>query len=563
MHYLDEWNIFIFLVQVAVLLGCARALGEVFRRFGQPAVTAEILVGVLFGPTIFGRTFPAFHSAMFPADATQHTMLDTVAWLGILFFLLRTGFETSFTAAWRQKGEALKVSFADLLLPIIIAFVPAYFLPESYFGEQTSRFMFAMFVATIMTISALPVTARVLQELRIYRTDTSLLIMSALTINDVAGWVVFALILSTVSETATSISSIGFVVFGTITFAAICLTAGRRLMEWIFTAINKSRVSEHGASLTVVCIAGLIGGAITTKIGIHSLFGFFIVGIMVGEARSLPEHTRTVFSQMVQAILVPIFFASIGLKIDFIAGFDIWLVLFIFIIGVIGRFIGAWVGCIWAKIPRSGWPLVSAAHVPGGEMQIVIGILALDYGVISEKVFVAIVFGAVFSSMLAGSWMKWSLTRMRNIDWLAYLTSEAIIPDLTSETRNEAIETLSSVAAGLEGMPDAKTIAAAVWERENTMSTSLDKGISVPHARLEGLTQTAVVLGRSVNGIDWNSSDGKPANLIFMIITPNNETETQLQILRGIARTLLVPAKRAKVLAAANAPAILHELRKK
>ncbi len=561
MHYLNEWNIFIFLVQMAVLLGCARALGEVFRRLGQPTVTAEILVGVLFGPTVFGRLCPSYHSAMFPTDATQQTMLDTVAWLGILFFLLRTGLETSFAAAWKLKGEAIKVSFADLILPLVIAFVPTYFLPSSCFGEHASRFMFAMFVATIMTISALPVTARVLQELRIYRTDTSLLIMSALTINDVAGWVVFALILSTVTENSGNIASLVWIVFGTFAFAGISLTAGRRLMEWAFAATVKGRASEHGASLTLVCLAGLVCGAITTKIGIHSLFGFFIAGIMVGEARSLPEHTRNVFSQMVQAILVPIFFASIGLKIDFLAGFNIWLVLFIFIIGVGGRFIGAWVGCMWANIPRSGWSLVSAAHVPGGEMQIVIGILALEYGVISAKVFVAVVVGAVFSSMLAGPWMKRSLMRMRQLDWLAYLTSEAIIADMTSKTMDEAIDVLSKVAAGLEDMPAAQSIAAAVLEREKTMPTSLENGISVPHARLENITEAVVVMGRSIEGIDWNSRDGKPTNLVFMIITPVNDTETQLQILRGIAQTLLVPAKRAKVLAAADGTAILRELR--
>ena len=562
MQHINELNIFIFLLQVALLLGSARALGGIFRRYGQPAITAEILVGLLLGPSIFGRVAPEFHSVIFPNDSVQIIMLDTVAWLGILFFLLRTGFETSFAAAWRLKGEAVKISSADLVLPMIIAFVPAYFLPASYFGEQTSRFMFALFVATIMTISALPVTARVLQELKIYRTDISLLTMSALTINDIAGWIVFALILGTVTDTAPSIASIVWIIIGTFSFAGISLTLGKRVLEYAFDAINKSRYAGHGASLTLVCIAGLIGGAITTKIGIHALFGFFIAGIMVGEARSLPEHTKNVFSEMVGAILVPVFFASIGLKIDFLASFDVILVLFILTVGVFGRYIGAWIGCLWAKLPRSGWSLVSAAHIPGGEMQIVIGILALEYGVISEKVFVAIIFGAITSSIIAGPWMKLSLKHMRKLDWLSYLTSEAIISNLTAKTKDEAIELLSRTAASFEGMPDEQTIAKAVAEREKIMNTALDNGLAVPHARLSEISQTMVVLGRSIDGIEWDSRDGKLTGLVFMILTPKEETETQLLILRGIAQTLTDADNRSSILTASEATDILRKLRK-
>jgi len=102
MHYWDETNILLFLVQVALLLGLARGLGEVFRRWGQPSITAEILVGVVLGPTVLGRVAPGFHAMLFPDDVTQQTMLDTVAWLGILFFLLKTGLETSLVTALRQ-----------------------------------------------------------------------------------------------------------------------------------------------------------------------------------------------------------------------------------------------------------------------------------------------------------------------------------------------------------------------------------------------------------------------------------------------------------------------------
>jgi len=537
MGEISEHNILLFLLQVALLLGTARLLGEVFRRFGQPAITAEILVGVVFGPTVLGRVAPGWHTALFPDDPVQLNMLETVAWLGILLFLLRTGLETSLAAAWRLKGEAAKIAFSDLILPMAIAFVPAYLLPDQYLG-QTSRLLFAVFVATIMTISALPVTARVLQDLHIFRTDTGFLTISALTINDVAGWVVFAMILGTVSDITTGPGSIWALIVFSLLFAAVFLTLGRWVMNRAFLAIQKYKLPDPGSSLTLVFIAGLVGGALTTWIGIHALFGFFIAGIMAGEAQALSERTRHIFTEMVHAILVPIFFASIGLRIDFLANFNAGLIILILTVGVAGRFIGAWVGCAWASTPRPGRALIGMAHVPGGEMQIVIGMLAMEAMVIGETVYVAIIFGAVMSSVIAGPGMRWAVRRMRRYDWRSFLTSNGIVMELRAATRLEAIDELSHLAARLEGTPDPGPIAGAVRDREALMSTSLEHGIAVPHARIPGMDHSVVVLGRSLAGIEWNSRDGHPARLIFLILTAEEDSEAQLQILRGIATAL-------------------------
>ncbi len=112
MHYINEQNIFIFLVQIFLLLGLARGLGELFHRWKQPALTAEILVGAVLGPTLLGRFAPALYQAIFPADAVQMNMLETVGWLGVLFLLLETGLEIDFSSAWRQRGDALKIALA-------------------------------------------------------------------------------------------------------------------------------------------------------------------------------------------------------------------------------------------------------------------------------------------------------------------------------------------------------------------------------------------------------------------------------------------------------------------
>jgi Kef-type K+ transport system membrane component KefB/mannitol/fructose-specific phosphotransferase system IIA component (Ntr-type) len=559
MHYLNEANILLFLVQVALLLGLARGLGEVFRRWGQPTITAEILVGVLLGPTILGRFLPGVHRLIFPDDVTQQNMLDTLAWLGILFFLLKTGLETSLTAAVRQGKQAAIISLSDLILPMVVAFVPALFLPDRYLGPEGDRIVFALFIATIMTISAMPVTARVLQDLAVYRTDLGLLIMSALTINDIAGWIVFALILGFATGGALSLSGIAFIVLATLVFAAICLTLGSRLVDGVLRRMERAAIPEPAGSLTLIAVAGMICGAVTVWIGIHALFGFFIAGIMTGEAKALSERTRHIFDQVVQAILVPVFFATIGLKVDFLATFDLLLVLFVLGIGIAGRYLGAWLGARAIRIRGLGRTFVAAAHVPGGEMQIVIGILALEYAVIVPSVFVAVVLGAILSSVIAGPWMHRVLGRLRRFDWTSGYC--AAVPDVRAVDRDAAIRELCREAARFGAVPPAPALTQAVLERENTMTTAIDQGVAAPHARLGAITHPIVIIGRSLRGIDWNARDGLPAQLIFLVLTPADATDAQLRILRDISRATYPPENRAALLESQTAEQIVTEVR--
>ncbi len=544
MQYLSEEHLYIFVLQILLLLGLSRGLGIVFSRFGQPAITAEILVGVLLGPTILGRSLPWLHEILFPNDPTQHAMLEAIAWLGILFFLLVSGLETDLSSAWRQKKDALLISLSDLLLPIIIAFVPLLLLSERYLVHSDQRIIFALFVATILTISALPVTARVLQDLNIYKTDVGLLIICALTINDVTGWVVFALILGTTTDKGMTPGEIVMVLFSTLLFAGFFLTIGRKLTHHAIELMHRLKLPEPGSSLSFISFLGLLGGAITLKIGIHALFGFFIAGIMAGDSKALSENTRHVIAQMVRAVLVPLFFATIGLKIDFIAGFDLFIVVFLLIIGIIGRYVGAWVGVCLTQQSREHRSLISIAHVPGGEMQIVVGMVALEYNVITETVFVAIIFGAVFSSIILAPWMKWSLNKAKKDNVFRFFNRKGLLPSINVQTRDEAIIKLCQAAAQLTSTVSEKTIVSAVLDRERDMGTALEAGIAVPHARLENLNQPIIIVGRSQSGLDWNAADGKPAELLFLILTPIGEVDDQVRILRAIAMAMGNPANR-------------------
>ena len=538
MHYLSEQNIFIFLVQIFLLLGLARGLGELFRIWKQPPLTAEILVGILLGPTIFGRFLPLLHQTIFPNDIIQQTMFETVSWFGVLFLLLATGLEIDFSSAWRQRGDALKIALSDIIIPMIIAFVACLFLPDHYLANPDQRLIFCLFMATVMTISALPIAARALHDLKLSKTDLGFLIMSALSVNDIIGWLLFTLVLGFFTQTSVDIIKVFVIVGSTIGFTVFCLTIGRKFADLIISKIKIRQMPQPATSLTFICLLGLMCGAITQRIGIHALFGFFIAGIMAGGAKALSERARLVISQMVYAIFVPLFFVGIGLKIDFLKNFDIFLVLFISIIGVSGRFLGAWLGVNFTKLPRSNRLSIAIAHTPGGAMEIVVGLLALEYNLITEPMFVAIVFGAVISSVILGPWLNYSIKKRREVSILEHFSRKSISAKLKFDDRDKAIQELCELAGEHEDMPDAESLLAAVLQRENEMGTAIEEGMAIPHARLAVLRKPTIVFGRSLAGIKWNSPDGKPTHFIFLLLTPKDDDDVQIQILAIIAKAM-------------------------
>lgn len=538
MHYLEESNILIFLVQLFVLLLCTRGLGELFRRWNQPALTAEILVGIVLGPTLFGRYFPELHGMLFPADATQQNMLETVAWIGVLFLLLDTGLEIDFSVAWRHRGNALVIALTDIAIPMMVAFIPCFLLPDHFLVDANRRMLFALFMAAVMTISAMPVAARVLHDLKLLKTDLGFLTMSALAVNDLIGWVIFTIILGLFTKNTVAIGPIFMLFAMTTCFTALALRYGRRFSTQALSFFNKQGLAEPGASLTFACLLGLLFGMVTQKLGIHALFGFFIAGVVIGEAKNLSEDSRRIISQMVHALFVPLFFANIGLKIDFFAHFDLFLVLLVCLVGIFGRYLGAWVGVTLTKVPRVNRDLISIAHTPGGMMEIVIALLAYESGLITEPVFVAIVFSAVFSSITIGPWLRNSMKRRAAVSLLDYVCPDCIQAHMTATSRDEVIRVLATMAARKMDKITAEQMAETAMAREEEFGTAVGGGLAIPHARLDGIIHPVLAFGRIPNGVDWDAPDGQPVHNVFFLATPAGAQDIHVQMLSKIAKIM-------------------------
>lgn len=560
MHYLSEEHIFIFLLQMFILLSAAKLAGSFFQKKGFPALAGEILVGIILGPTIFGRLAPDLQHSIFPNELIQKNMLETVSWIGVLLLLLVTGFEVSLTSAWKQGKAAFSIGVIGVFIPLVIGVVSFWFLPEKYWGEAADRLTFTLFLSTAASISALAVIARILHDLEILKSDLGLTLLSGFVVNDLLGWLVFAFVLGFVSQNGSDPTGIIFTFAQVIVFGVICLTVGSRLVGIIIKKIRTLDLPHPATTLTFISCLAMGCGVITQWFGIHAILGFFLAGIMAGNTKEVSERTREIISQMVHALFVPIFFASIGLKVDFVSQLDMILVLIFTSVAIGGKFIGAWAGAHFAKMSTADSLSAGIAFIPGGAMEIVLGLLALEIGIVSETTFVAIVFAALSSSVAVGPLLAWSINRRQHTEVEDFLVEDFIIEDLKSKTRWGAITEICTTISEINEKLDIKDVIASVTSREEIMGTGLEKGLAVPHGRLSELENPVIAFARSSAGIDWDARDGLPTHFIFLILSPLDDGGKQVQILAAIAHFLNSTEAREKLLSLSTSKEIFEML---
>jgi Kef-type K+ transport system membrane component KefB/mannitol/fructose-specific phosphotransferase system IIA component (Ntr-type) len=549
-HYLSEEHILLFLVQVFILLSLAKIIGGMFLRWGYPPLAGEILTGILLGPTILGRVAPGMHAALFPPELIQQNMLETVSWFGVLFLLLATGFEVSLSSAIKQGKAAFMIGIIGVVIPFGIGCGAFWWLPQTYWGANASHLTFTLFMATAASISAIAVIARILHDLEILKSDLGLTALSGFVVNDLLGWLIFAFVLGFISQHRFSAAVTMRTFFEIVLFGAVCLTIGSPLVGILTARLKRMRLPHPATVLTFISCLALLCGAITQWIGIHAILGFFLAGIMAGNTSQISQRTREILSQMVHAVFVPLFFANIGLKVDFAGNFDSALIVIFSAVAIGGKFIGAWIGARAARMPRADSLSMGIAFIPGGAMEIILGMLALELGLITESGFVAIVFAALLSSVAVGPLLAWSIRRRQPVNISSFFLRNATICNLTGQSRWDVIPKLCKRVAEHTGHIAAETIVNAVMRREEIMGTGFEKGLAVPHGRIAEIDKPIIAFGRSLVGIDWDARDGLATHYVFLVLTPEKEEGVQVQILAAIARCMSQPDMQTRIMAA-------------
>ncbi len=408
MESLEHKEVINLLLQLAAMLLSARVFSEIAQKFKQPAVVGEILAGIILGPTILGMISPDSFEYLFQSNPSANLALDGIVQMAVILLLFIAGLEVELHVVWAQGKSAVYISLMGLIVPFVLGFIFPFYFP-SFFGlADGDKMLFSLFMGTAMSITALPVVVRILMDMGLFKTKMGMIIVAGAMVNDIIGWLIFSVILSFMGKTGnlSLMSTIGI----TLLFTVFMLTLGKGLLNRVLPWINKN-LAWPGGLLSLAMAFCFLLAAFTEWLGIHAIFGAFLFGVSLGDSDHLSEKAKEIIHQFINNIFAPLFFVSIGLKINFFTNFDIWLVLVIMVISFAGKIIGSGFGALRSGFSKNDSMAIGFGMNARGAMEIILGLIALDNGLINEKLFVALVVMALVTSMTSGPLMKWALRK--------------------------------------------------------------------------------------------------------------------------------------------------------
>lgn len=396
-------DILMLLIRMAVLLVAARLGGWLAQRLDQPAVMGEILAGVVLGPSLLSGVIPWVGGVMLPQNPVQGYLLEFVGFLGATFLLIITGLEIDLPLIRRHARTAVGIAAGGMVTSFTAGAVLGSLLPDSLLADPTQRTVFVLFIATAMAVTAIPVLAKVLIDLKLMRRDIGQTIMAVGMIEDTFAWILLSVILGLAGGVALTVLGVLGAVGKIVLFMGLSFTAGRWLLSKALDFVQ-DRMSGPDRLLSLVVAAALVWGAVAQAIGIEAVLGAFVVGVLFGTMRRLPAAVIAKLHSVTMAVFAPIFFALAGLKVDLPALLNPQLLpaaLAVILVANVAKIGGAYLG---ARLRGQGhWRALAfgSALNARGAVEIIIATIGLFAGILSREMYSIIVLVAVTTSVLA------------------------------------------------------------------------------------------------------------------------------------------------------------------
>ena len=410
-----EHELLLFWLQLVLLLAVARGLGSLAQRIGQPAVVGELAAGLLVGPSVLGALFPDAASWLFPGGEVESALLLAVSWVGIVLLLVVTGFETDLELLRRLGRASVIVSTGSLLVPLGFGYGLGLVLPDTFLGSEDMRVAFAMFAAVALSVSALPVVARILTEMRLMRRDVGQVTLAAGMANDLVGWLLLGVVAGVATGGGFELGSFVTTIVAAVLFLVGMLTIGQRLVD---AALRRARVDPGGrvGALTVTVLTALAAGAVTHAIGMEAVLGAFAAGIVLGRSRYQREDVTRTLETLSTAVFAPIFFATAGLYVDLRALADpsvlAWTAILV-TVAAVSKLVGSFVGARLSSMSAIEGLAIGIGLNARGALEIVVATIGLGLGVLNQTSYTAVVVMALVTSMAAPPLLRPVLRRLQ------------------------------------------------------------------------------------------------------------------------------------------------------
>ncbi|HEY8228378.1 MAG TPA: cation:proton antiporter [Pyrinomonadaceae bacterium] len=410
----SDTSVIIFIAQLVLMLVIGRLLGELLLRIRQPEVLGQLVAGILIGPTVLGNVWPGAHHLIFPDTPELKKMIDGVSQVGVLMLLLLAGMETNFAIVKRKKRTALLSSISGIVVPFACGLLLGELLPDSMLPAPEKRLMTALFVATALSISSIKIVAMVLMEVDFMRRNLGQLILATAIIDDTIGWIIVAVISGIAAEGVLNLKDVGLAIGGTAIFLTLSFTVGRTLVTHIIRWTNDTLHIEFSV-LSVILVLMFLMAVATDLIGVHTVLGAFIMGVLAGQSPMMTDHIREQLRGVVLGLFAPVFFAVAGLNVDLTILRDLHtleLALALILIASFGKFAGCFVGGKFGGLTAREAFAMAVGMNARGTTEVIVATIGLSIGVLTKEFYTLIVVMAISTTMVMPPMLRWALGRI-------------------------------------------------------------------------------------------------------------------------------------------------------
>lgn len=423
---LASHQLLIFLLQAVVLLASAYCLGRIAEKLRMPAIVGELLAGVILGPSLLGHLVPRFSGWLLPERPDQTHLLDALAQIGVLLLVGVTGTNLDLRMLRQRRTTVVRISLAGLLVPLTLGIALGSVLPATLVPDAAHHSIFALFLGVAMCVTAIPVIAKTLFDMRLLHRDVGQLTLAAGMVDDTVGW----FLLSIVSALATVGINIGRVtqsvlyLLGFVAFAVVIVRPlVRRVMRFA------ARSTDPGPTIALAVMTILLCAAATQALGMEAIFGAFIAGIIIGSPNTADHAKLAPLRTVVLWVLAPLFLASAGLRIDLTTLTNpqtLWVAGTVLTVAITGKFVGAYLGARISRLSNREALAIGAGMNARGVVEVVIATVGLRLGVLTTPTYTTIVLVAIVTSLMAPPLLRLAMSRVTETNVEAQRAATAI-----------------------------------------------------------------------------------------------------------------------------------------
>jgi Kef-type K+ transport system membrane component KefB len=409
---------------VILLLVAAHGVGRLATRLRQPRVAGEILGGLLLGPTLLGLVAPAWHQAVFKSSAVTQTGLGIAYQLGLLLLMYCSGAELRALLSRQERKPVMGIAIIGNVVPFLagLGFLALYDTGR-FLGPAGDRVAFGLAFALAIAVTSIPVISRIMADLGILNTRFARVVLSVAVLEDLVIYVVLNIALARVAAANAEVSGLlgilgvepsgplgtGYYVLATLAFFLLPVVAGpglvQRLADWPGNLINRS--SPIAFQLVVMLtLAGL-----AAFLGVAPIFGALVAGILAGDLRGRDLEARQAITGVSTGVVVPLYFAVVGLRLDLVGAFEPLFFLFLLAFACLVKAASCYLAARLVGEDRSGARNLAVALNARGGPGIVLASVALDAGIINDRFYTMLVLLALVTSVIAGTWLEAVLRR--------------------------------------------------------------------------------------------------------------------------------------------------------